>query len=407
MTESPPDVLFISRALELARAGIGLASPNPYVGAVVVQDGVIVGEGTHTYEGRKHAEILALDEAGARARGSTLYLNLEPCSHTGRTPPCVDSVIAAGVKRVVASMVDPNPLVAGQGLERLRAAGIEVTCGPGEAEARKLDEAFAKWIRTRIPLVTLKSAMTLDGRIGMRSQESGAGSQERGVRSGESGAGSQKSQSATFLTGEEARAHVHELRHQSDAILVGVGTAIADDPLLTDRSGKPRRRPLLRVILDSGLRLPLQSRLVQTARGDLLVICAPCDAARRRELERRGVRVEQLPGGQPEAESQSRGAGTAGLRPGLGDVMRRLGELDITSVLVEGGSAVNGSVLAAGVADKVFFYYAPKILGSAAVPFAQGWGAGGIPEAPTVHDLTLHRFGNDLAVEGYLKDPYA
>jgi len=364
----------MARALELARQGIALASPNPHVGAVVVREGKIVGEGVHTYEGRKHAEVLALEQAGENARGATLYLNLEPCCHTGRTGPCVDAVIAAGIERVVAAMADPNPEVAGKGFARLREAGIEVSTGVGTGEARKLNEAFSKWICTRKPLVTLKSAMTLDGRIAALPPEAKAG--ER-----------------SWVTGELARAHVHLLRHQTDAILVGRGTVTADDPLLTDRSRLPRRRPLLRVVLDSALRLPVDSKLVASAQNDVVVFCTAADAKRRQELERRGIRVEQL-----DAERASE-------RPDLGKVMARLGEMEVTSVLIEGGSRINGAALMSGVVDKVFLYYAPKILGNSGVPFAAGAGFGSLSEARRVHSITLHEFGEDFAVEGYLRDP--
>src|SRR5258708_28442124 len=235
------DDLFLGRALELARAGIALTSPNPCVGAVVVtSDGTLVGEAFHTYQGKKHAEILAIERAGERARGGTLYLNLEPCSHQGRTGPCADAVIAAGIRRVVCSMGDPNPMVAGRGFAKLRAAGIQVEVGGFEAEARQLNEAFAKYIRHKTPFVTLKCAMTLDGKIAPKSAP------------GDSSKGEART---AWITGGAARAHVHQLRHQSDAILTGIGTVLADDPLLTDRTGLPRRRPLLLVVLDSRLRL--------------------------------------------------------------------------------------------------------------------------------------------------------
>jgi diaminohydroxyphosphoribosylaminopyrimidine deaminase/5-amino-6-(5-phosphoribosylamino)uracil reductase len=383
---SSEDEQFMRRALELARQGTALASPNPRVGAVVVsRDGQTAGEGFHTYEGLKHAEVLALERAGERARGGTLYLNLEPCCHQGRTGPCADAVIAAGVRRVVAAMADPNPLVAGQGFARLRAAGIAVDVGLLEAEARKLNEAFARYMVGRRPLVTLKSGMTLDGKIAPPPGES--------VNPSAMGAGGA---TGGWITSEEARAHVQELRHESDAILVGVGTIIADDPLLTDRTGRKRRRPLLRVILDSRLRLPMESRLVKTAKEDVLVFCSFAEEKRRRELEERGIRVEQVV------------LGASDGRPDLEQTMRRLAELEITSVLIEGGALVNWAALAAGIVDKVFFYYAPKILaGTGAVPFATGAGFRRMSEAAVVKDVTLHRFGEDFAVEGYIRDPYA
>jgi diaminohydroxyphosphoribosylaminopyrimidine deaminase / 5-amino-6-(5-phosphoribosylamino)uracil reductase len=381
----PTDGLYLRRALDLARRGIGLASPNPCVGALVVDsEGEIVGSGFHTYEGVKHAEILAMEQAGEKARGSTLYLNLEPCSHQGRTPPCADAVIAAGIRRVVASMSDPNPKVAGQGFARLRAAGVELATGILENEAQQLNEAFAKYIRHGTPLITLKAAMTLDGKIapppgeGQSPPAHGAGGNTGG-----------------WITSEPARAHVHELRHQNDAIMVGVGTVIADDPLLTDRSGQTRRRPLLRVIVDSLLRLPLESRVVKTAQEDVLVLCSFAEQSKKQRLLDHGIRVEQVPY-----------ASTDG-RPDMRGVAQRLGELEITSMIIEGGAMVNGAALASGVVDKVFLYYAPKILaGTGAVPFASGPGFLRMSDAAYVRSLRLHRFGEDFAVEGYLRDPY-
>lgn len=381
----------VRRALELARAGVGLVSPNPAVGAVVIDaGGNEVGAGTHTYDGIKHAEILALEQAGSRARGGTLYLNLEPCSHQGRTPPCADALIAAGISRVVCSIEDPNPQVAGQGFARLRAAGIQVDVGLFDAEAKKLNESFAKYIRHHIPLVTLKGAMTLDGKIAP--PPSGTRHPTEVAAGGSTGG---------WITGEIARQHVHRLRHQHDAIMAGVGTVIADDPLLTDRSGLPRRRRLLRVILDSWLRLPETSRLVKTVNEDVLVFYSQADDARKQEIESLGIRVERvtaLPDG----------------RPDLAEVMRHLGQHEITSVLIEGGATVNWTALSSGVVDKLFLYYAPKILGEGSVPFTTGQAAGTphVSEHISKHGaiqarhLQLHQFGEDFAVEGYLRDPY-
>jgi diaminohydroxyphosphoribosylaminopyrimidine deaminase/5-amino-6-(5-phosphoribosylamino)uracil reductase len=373
------DELHMRRALELARAGVGLVSPNPAVGAVVVDAaGNEIGTGTHTYEDVQHAEVLALEQAGERARGATLYLNLEPCSHQGRTAPCADAVIAAGIQRVVCSMEDPNPQVAGRGFAKLRAAGIQVDVGLGEVDAKKLNESFAKYIRTGLPLVTLKSAMTLDGKIAPPAHITTAEQK-----------GAQRSQ---WITGEAARAHVQLLRHQHDAILVGVGTVMADDPLLTDRSDLPRRRKLLRVILDSYLRIPRTSRVIQTAEDDVLILYSTAEEKTGRELEAMGVRVERIP------------AKDADGRPDFGAVTRRLGELKVTSLLVEGGTLVNGAVLASGEVDRVFFYFAPRILGEGAVPFVSGDAFRG--KAQSVKRLELHRLGEDFAVEGYLRDPY-
>src|SRR5271165_4015792 len=380
------DEQFTSRALELARAGIGLVSPNPAVGAVVVDaSGNEIGAGTHTYDGIKHAEVLALDQAGERARGATLYLNLEPCSHQGRTAPCADAVIAAGISRVVCSMEDPNPSVAGQGFARLRASGIKVEIGLFAAEAKKLNESFAKYIRRAKPLVTLKSAMTLDGKI--------ADATKPGTEPGSATPASEGAHSGYhWITGEVARAHVQQLRHQNDAILAGVGTVMADDPLLTDRSGLPRRRKLLRVILDSYLRIPPASRVIQTAENDVLILFSTAENQTRQALEATGIRVEQI-------------APTADGRPDLRAIVQRLGELEITSLLIEGGALVNGAALESGEVDKVFLYYAPKIFGQGAVPFIADETLRG--RSQCVQRFELHRFGEDFAVEGYLRDPYA
>ena len=372
-------------ALELARRGTALTSPGARVGAVVVdKDGNVAGRGYYIYEGVKHAEVLALEQAGEKARGATIYLTLEPHCHQGRTPPCTDAIIAAGVKRVVAAMNDPNPKVAGKGFEQLRAAGIVVQTGLLEAEARRINESFAKYILTRRPLVTLKSGMTLDGKIAPPPGDS-LNPSALGAMGATGG----------WITSEDARAHVQELRHESDAIMVGVGTIIADDPLLTDRTGLPRRRPLLRVVLDSRLRLALESRLVKTAKDDVLVFCSFAEERKKRELEQRGVKVEQVQLGSNDG------------RPDLKRVAERLGEMEITSLLIEGGALVNWAALAAGVVDKIFLYYAPKILaGAGAVPFAGGEGFRRLNEAAQVKNITLHRFGEDFAVEGYLHDPY-
>jgi len=388
MIAAPPsDEKHMRRALDLARAGVGLVSPNPAVGAVVVDaSGGEVGVGTHTYEGVKHAEVLALEQAAGAARGGTLYLNLEPCSHQGRTGPCADAVVAAGIRRVVCSMEDPNPRVAGRGFTKLRASGIKLEVGLFEAEAKKLNEGFAKYIRSGKPLVTLKSAMTLDGKI--------ADATKPGTEPGAAVPASEGARSGYhWITGEVARAHVQQLRHQSDAILAGVGTVMADDPLLTDRSGLPRRRKLLRVILDSYLRIPPASRVIQTADNDVLVLCSAAEESAKQALEAQGIRVQQIP------------AANADRRPDFAAIVERLGELEITSLLIEGGALVNAAALASGEVDKVFLYYAPKIFGGDAVPFIAGDGLRG--KVQCVKRFELHRFGEDFALEGYLHDPYS
>jgi diaminohydroxyphosphoribosylaminopyrimidine deaminase / 5-amino-6-(5-phosphoribosylamino)uracil reductase len=360
---------YMQRAMNLARKATGLASPNPLVGCVLVREGQIVGEGFHQYDLRDHAEVVAIRSAGEKARGATLYVNLEPCNHTGRTGPCTEAIIKTGIQRVVASIDDPNPVVAGGGFDRLRAAGIEVFTGVLEEEARRLNEAFAKWIRKKRPLVTLKSAMTLDGQLALPQ------------------AGKRKS--SKWITSEESRAEVHRMRHASDALLTGIGTILADDPLLTDRSGLPRRRKLLRVILDSKLRLPPRSRIVKTAGDDLLVFTSETlRSAKARSLQKVGVEVV----------STKKRAGHIALNA----VMKELGKRDILSVLLEAGSALNGAALASDIVDKVFLFYAPKFACETRMPFAT---AKNVKRAP-LRSVNIHQFGPDFALEGMLHDVY-
>ena len=355
-------------ALDLARQGRGLASPNPMVGAVVVRHGKVVGRGFHTYGGLDHAEILALRQAGDAARGATLYLNLEPCSHQGRTPPCVEAIVRAGVARVVAATEDPNPRVSGDGFGKLRAAGVEVGIEEAlAAEAEKLNEAFFHFMRTGRPLVTLKTAITLDGKISAPDDNRG------------------------WITSERARAHVQQLRHDHDAILTGIGTVLADDCLLTDRSGLPRCRPLLRVVMDSQLRLPLDSKMVRSAANDMVVVTTSASSPeRRKSLEARGVRVLVFDG--------------PGGRADLRSLIHWLSGETYLSLMIEAGSKVNWTALENGLVDRVFFYYGPKILGGLeALPLAGGIGRRRRSDAIGVHNITIHHIPPDeFAIEGYL-----
>ena len=359
---------YMREALDLARKGRSLASPNPMVGAVIVRGDEVVGRGFHTYAGVQHAEIIALAQAGERAKGGTLYLNLEPCSHQGRTPPCVDAVIRAGIAKVVAAIGDPNPLVAGQGFEKLRAAGIEVELAPDfTAEAEKLNEPFLHFMRRGRPLVTLKAAITLDGKI------------------------SAPDDNRVWITSERARAHVQTLRHESDAILTGIGTVLADDCLLTDRTGEARSRPLLRIVMDSQLRLPVDSKMVRSIDHDLLVVTTTAGSGERRKaLESRGVQVLVMDG--------------PGGRSDLRSLVEWLGRHRYLSLMIEAGSKINWTALEAGVVDRVFFYYGPKILGGLeALPLAGGIGRRRRADAIRVHNVTLHPIPPDeFAVEGYL-----
>jgi diaminohydroxyphosphoribosylaminopyrimidine deaminase / 5-amino-6-(5-phosphoribosylamino)uracil reductase len=365
------DVRWMERALAQAQESKPVSSPNPAVGCVLVWDGELVGEGFHDYDRKDHAEVAALKQAGERARGATAYVTLEPCCHTGRTGPCTEALIAAGVACVVAATGDPNPQVHGQGFARLRAAGIAVRTEVLRDAARALNDGFARYIRTGLPFVTLKVGVSLDGRIAPPAGVAPPGQ-------------------PFFLTGETALLEVQQMRHCHDAILTGINTVLADDPLLTDRTGLGRRRPLLRVVLDASLRLPLDAKLVQTAREDVLVFCTRGDESRRRALEARGVRVEEL-------------GGDAGGRVPFDAVLRRLGEMQILSVLVEGGSRINASALAAGAVDKLVLFYAPVLLGSEGVPLVEGAGVPPLAFARTA----WHETGRDLCFNGYLRDPWA
>jgi diaminohydroxyphosphoribosylaminopyrimidine deaminase/5-amino-6-(5-phosphoribosylamino)uracil reductase len=362
------DESWMARALTLAQRGVALASPNPTVGAVIVRSGTIVGEGFHTYDGRKHSEIVALERAGSSARGATLYVNLEPCSHTGRTGPCSCAIIAAGIKRVVAAIQDPNPRVAGGGFRELQAAGIQVEVGALADEARAVNEAFAKWIRTRQPFITLKSAMTIDGKIAAAPGHT------------------------TSISSGVSHKAVQQLRHASDAVLTGIGTVLADDPMLTDRSKLTRRRPLLRVVMDSRLRLPLRSKLVQSASRDVLVFTLESpQSTKALALSRAGVEVFQL-----------RKRGT---RTDLAGAIAELGRRDIISVLLEAGSDLNGSALSAGIVDKIALFIAPITMNGSDVLWAR-WSRGARLLPQVLHDITVRRSGTDILLKGYFSNVY-
>ncbi len=377
--ELQADEQWMNRALALARESVGLASPNPAVGCVLVREtageGQAVGEGFHAYDSRDHAEIVALKQAGAAARGATAYVTLEPCSHCGRTGPCAEALIDAGVNRVVAATLDPNPQVAGSGIARLRAAGIETTVGVCQTEARAINDAFAKFIQTGQPFVTLKAALSLDGKIAPAP-------------------GNRIFGTPHWLTGELAIAEVQRLRHASDAILTGIGTVVADNPSLTDRTGLSRRRPLLRIVLDAQLRLPLDSLLVQSAAGDVLVFCGEsAPMAKQSMLEACGVQVERVQTGQD-------GEGV-----NLQQVLARVAGMDRMSILVEGGSRVNGAFLREGLVDKLVLFYAPLELGEEAVPFATGVASPYLLHQE-LRQMQEEMFGADACVGGLLRDPW-
>ena len=356
------DLAWMQYALDRALQGAGLASPNPAVGCVLVNGQEAVGEGFHQYALLDHAEVAALHEAGLLAKDATAYVTLEPCSHHGRTGPCADALIAAQVARVVIATLDANPVVRGNGVARLRAAGIDVTVGIREQQAQRLNDAFAKYIRTGHPWVTLKAALSLDERIAPPP--------------------SQRQPRAPFwLTGEESREEVHRLRHAHDAILTGIGTVLADDPLLTDRSGLPRRRPLLRVVLDTYLRMPLVSKLLDDVDEDVLVITSSRDTARAEALCSRGARVEPV--------------GDSIL---LEKVLARLGEMNITSVLIEAGTRINTAAIKSGLVDELVLFHAPVVLGPGGVPFLDE----GVRIPACVHQET-QQFGSDLCTRRTLR----
>jgi len=375
----------MTRALDLARRGIAVSSPNPAVGCVILdRAGQVAGEGWHEYDLTDHAEVVALrvaaQHAGERLRGGTAYVTLEPCNHTGRTPPCTDALIAAGLKRVVAATIDPNPAVAGHGADRLRAAGIEVQLGVCQAEARRLNEGFAHWSQHKRPLVLMKVAMTLDGRIGPPP-------------------GRQAPRQPYWITSEAARLAVQPLRWQADAALTGVDTVLADDPQLTDRSGLRRRRPLLRVVLDSALRMPLDCKMVAAAANDLVVFTVSKDEARARALTERGVRVEVLP-----AEPAAPGDRLSELEKGrvpLGKVLAKLGEEGILTLLTETGTRLNTALLAGGLVDRVHLFVSPQILGSDAIPAFRG-----MANPIRMAEVEVERYGNDLGLCSLLRDPW-
>ena len=357
------DESYMREALRIAEYARGRTSPNPLVGAVIVRDGAIVASGWHRAAGEPHAEIHALRMAGELARGATLYVTLEPCAHHGRTGPCAEAVIAAGLARVVIALSDPNPLVAGRGIHLLTAAGIEVTTGICEDEARRQNEIFLKWVTTKRPFVTLKTAMTLDGKI---ASHTGA---------------------SRWITGAAARARVHAYRNEYDAILVGIGTVLADDPSLTTRLEHGTGKNPLRIVLDSEARTPLDAKLVADgAAPTIIVVSERADHRRVNLLRACGAEVVTL-GAQ---------------RVDIAALLDYLGARDITSLFVEGGAAVNWSLLAGGSVDKVHAFIAPMLMGgeTAKTPIG-GTGFDSPQTALRLHDMTVEQVGTDILVTGY------
>jgi diaminohydroxyphosphoribosylaminopyrimidine deaminase/5-amino-6-(5-phosphoribosylamino)uracil reductase len=356
------------RALELAARGKGLVSPSPLVGCVIANDeGLVLGEGFYVYEQLVHAEQQALEQAGHLARGATAYVTLEPHAHHSRTPPCTDALIQAGVKRVVAAINDPNPRINGRGFAQLRDAGIEVQVGLCAGEAARLNEKYLHFTRTARPFVHLKLACSLDGRIATRTGDS------------------------RWITGAESRARVHQLRHEYDAIIVGAGTVLTDDPLLTDRSGRARRRPLVRVVLDEALSLNASSQLSLTAREAPVLVFTGASAAATpaaATLIAQGVEI---------VADEKAGRD-------LSAVLKELAARSLSSVLVEGGAAVAGAFLDQGLLDKVSFFIAPMIIGGRDAPVAVGGnGVEKLAAALNLHHVEITRHGRDVEITGYSK----
>lgn len=354
-------------ALDLAARGAGYVSPNPMVGAVVVKDGRVVGRGYHQAVGGPHAEVNAIDDAGDKARGATIFVTLEPCNHHGRTPPCTRKILDAGIRRAVVAVKDPNPHVAGNGNAFLQSHGVDVTCGVCEAEAVELNESFIKFIRTRHPFVVLKMAATLDGRIATRTGD------------------------ARWVTGPRARAFVHRLRHEMDAIMVGAGTVSADDPELTTRLEKGRGVDPVRIVLDTHLNVSPEIRMLNlSSTSETLIVCGPdAPAQKKTRLKDKGADILEVP--------------LKGGHIDLKMLMERLGARGITSLLVEGGARVAGSALKAGVVDKVHYFYAPKILGGGdGIPMCAGQGPEKMKDCMPLRDTRVRRVGDDILVTGYL-----
>ncbi len=362
------DYAYMKMALSLAEKGRGFTSPNPMVGAVVVKNDKVVGKGWHEKAGLPHAEVNAINDAGSMAEGATIYVTLEPCNHHGRTPPCTEKILAAGIRRVVVALADPNPDVAGGGLARLNAEGLETVSGILEQDAAKQNEVFLKYIQTGLPFVILKNAVTLDGRTATRDGDS------------------------KWITGPKSRRFVHMLRHQVDAIMVGIGTVRADNPSLTTRLEGFEGKDPVRIILDTRLSISEDANLLQLdSNSGTVIVCGkfkPQDKKKR--LIEKGAQVLETE-----------------LQNGLIDLealMPRLGKMGITSLLIEGGSHVSTSAMNAKIVDKVYFFYAPKILGGDdGVPVFQGKGPALMRQSVPIRDVSVRRFEDDVMIEGYVR----
>lgn len=373
------DLRYLRMALELAERGLGLAPPNPTVGAVVTRGGEVLGRGWHEGPGTPHAEVAALRDAGPRAEGATVYVTLEPCAHQGRTPPCARALVHAGVARVVAAIVDPNPVVDGRGFEALRRAGVQVTVGPLHEEAERLIEGFAKHVRTGRPFVTLKMASSLDGKVAARDG------------------------SSRWITGPRARADVHRLRARAGAVVVGAGTALADDPALTVRLDGYRGRPPLRVLLDATGRVPARGRLFDGSAPTVVATTVSAPEAARAAWAAAGAEVLVLdmagPAPRPGGPGGGRGRGRGRVEVSLDALLDALGKREVQDVLIEGGPSVAWSAVRDGLVDRLVLYLAPKLVGgSAAAGVLGGGGVPGIAEAIPLVIESVEPVGPDLKV---------
>lgn len=356
---------FMKEALRLAARGRGRTSPNPMVGAVIVRDGKIIAGDYHRRSGTPHAEILALRKAGKLAKDATLFINLEPCCHTDKkTPPCTNAIIESGLRKVIVAMTDPNPKVSGKGIKTLKSSGINVEIGLMETEAKRLNETFSKFITKREPFVILKAAQSLDGKIALSSGES------------------------KWITGDKARQYVYRLRNEVDAVMAGIGTVIADDPSLDCRIKGGRNS--YRVIVDSTLRIPLNAKVLR--HEDNKTIIAATEKASSEKISsitKMGHKVLTVKSKEGKVDLKS--------------LMKELGRLEITSVMIEGGSSLNASALLSGIVDKVIFFCAPKIIGGVdAISSVGGFSPAFLNKIVKVKDLRVKRVGDDFMFEGYL-----
>jgi diaminohydroxyphosphoribosylaminopyrimidine deaminase/5-amino-6-(5-phosphoribosylamino)uracil reductase len=358
---------YMKLALDLAKKGIGYTSPNPMVGAVVVKDDKIVGQGYHHAYGEAHAEVNALNDAGNQAKGATIYVTLEPCNHTGKTPPCTHAIREAGIAKVVMAMSDPNPNVAGKGAQFLENKGVNVISGICETEAKALNQVFCKFIQTGKPFVTMKYAATMDGRIATQNGD------------------------ARWISNEKSRQYVHQMRHANDAILVGIGTVIKDNPSLTTRlTDHPGKDPV-RIIVDTHLRIdPNATVLTQSSQAETIIACSDEVSKMRGNMyQQRHVRVLPVP--------------LINMRVDLDFLMSSLGQMNITSILIEGGSRIHSSAIQAGIVDQVCCFIAPKILGGDGYPVCQGDAPLDMKNAVPVKNICVERFGDDIMIQGFLK----